>query len=96
MAHQVVVGYETNYVREISDVLNLASACEFEFLALPLYHPRYRRDVRLLKAPRTGPSTRSDMVLSSSEWISNVVSKLPEVVHSPPLDRTSPIIVMSC
>ena len=79
MKNNVVVGYETNFVSDISESLNEASKHGFEFLVLPSFHPRYRRDCKSLPKQREGPSTRSDMALPNSDWIANVVSKVPEV-----------------
>ena len=74
----MVVGYETNFVSDVDDLLKLAHEVGLEFVVIPLYHPRYRRDWRL-SSVRTGPLTRSDLVLPSSDWISNIVGKVPDV-----------------
>lgn len=74
----VVIGFETNFVRELDELLRLAHEVGLEFVIIPLYHPRYRRDWRLSKV-RTGPLTRSDLALPSSDWISNVVGKVSDV-----------------
>ena len=79
MPKNVVIGYETNFVSDINESLNDASKQGFEFLVLPSFHPRYRRDCKLLPKQRDGPGTRSDLVLSNTDWIANVVSKVPEV-----------------
>jgi hypothetical protein len=51
-----------------------AEACreQFCFVVAPLAHPRYHRDFTGL-VDRAEPFTRSDMLLSSSEWSSSVV-----------------------
>ena len=48
----------------------------FDFITAPLVHPRYKREFFRWCPERPGPLTRSDMVLSSEEWTSVIVSKL--------------------
>lgn len=75
---KIILGTETNFVRNIDETLNIAKDRKQDFVVIPLFHPRNRRDVES-EAHRTGPGTRSDMVLESTEWISNVVGKITEV-----------------
>ena len=60
--------------------------CGFDFVAAPLFHPRFRRDADGISARREGAGTRSDLVISSERWSSTVVGKL-----SPWLDLDSPV-----
>jgi hypothetical protein len=50
----------------------------FDFVAVPLVHPRYRRVFGGQEKERTTPFTRSDMLLSSAEWTRVIVGKVCE------------------
>ncbi len=78
MAKMLISGGEFGFPRDLEEVLDNARRDSLEFVVIPLFHPRNRRD-SLLSERRNGPQTRSDMVLSSSEWISNIVGKISEV-----------------
>jgi hypothetical protein len=63
----------------------------FDFLCVPLVHPRHRRDssaVGVSKA-RAGAFTRSDLLLPSSSWTRSVVGKLSAWLW-PALEATGP------
>lgn len=74
---RLILGTESSFVRDIEDVLEVAKRNVQDFVLVPLFHPRNRRGLR--SGDRAGPATRSDMVLESAEWISNVVGKISEV-----------------
>ena len=50
----------------------------FDFLCVPLVHPRHRRDSAAtgVSKARAGAFTRSDLLLPSSSWTRSVVGKL--------------------
>lgn len=48
----------------------------FEFVSVPLVHPRYKREFLRIMPERPGPLTRSDQVLMGSDWCNLVVAKL--------------------
>ena len=75
---KVILGTESNFVRDLDETLDLAIDSKQDFVVVPLFHPRNRRDVSS-SSRRLGPGTRSDMVLESNEWITNVVGKVAEV-----------------
>ncbi|XP_068672225.1 protein arginine N-methyltransferase 5-like isoform X3 [Montipora foliosa] len=56
----------------------------FDFICVPICHPRYRREFLDPVPNRTGAFTRSDLVLSSQDWNSLIVGKI-----SPWLDLDS-------
>ena len=58
-----------------SDII-LFDPHSFDFITAPLVHPRYKREFFRWCPERPGPLTRSDMVLSSEDWTSVIVSKL--------------------
>jgi protein arginine N-methyltransferase 5 len=76
----VILGYETSNVSDINSALSFAANSKIEFLAIPLFHPRFRRDNRGISDSREGPISRSDLVLPSKDWISNIVGKISPVI----------------
>ena len=72
-----VIGFETNCVHDVEELLKVAEISKLEFLSIPLFHPRFRAPYNL-DIPRNGPSTRSDTVVKSSCWISNFVGRVSE------------------
>lgn len=64
-----------------------ALLCGFDFVMAPLVHPRYRRPAptALPQGTFQPPFTRSDLLLSSSQWAGQVVGKV-----SPWIDCDSP------
>ena len=48
----------------------------FDFVSAPLVHPRYKREFLRIMPERPGPTTRSDKVLTGSDWCSLIVAKL--------------------
>ena len=83
---KLIIGTESNYVRDIDEILEAAKNCKQDFVVVPLFHPRNRIDKRV-SLSREGPGTRSDMVLPSDEWIQNVVAKISEDIDP---DNSSP------
>lgn len=74
-SNNAVVGIELTYARTVEDAISLAHDSCIEFIIMPLYHPRFRRN-RFLR--RDGPGTRSDMILPASDWIANIVGKISD------------------
>ena len=56
---------------DIQSALQVATVNGFDFLALPIVHPRFRVSSELNQRPYS--FTRSDLLLTSSEWTSLVV-----------------------
>ena len=85
--HSIVVGIETSCVPDLNFYLESIRAQNFEFMVVPLVHPRYERSLLPESAVsnRIDPFTRSDTLLTSSEWSSLVCGKL-----SPWLDVDAP------
>uniref|UniRef100_A0A3B4B8A7 Protein arginine N-methyltransferase 5 n=1 Tax=Periophthalmus magnuspinnatus TaxID=409849 RepID=A0A3B4B8A7_9GOBI len=72
---RVSCGRDLNCVPEIADTL-AAVAKLFDFLCMPLYHPRFRREYELEPAKsRPGAQTRSDLLLCG-RWNTLIVGKL--------------------
>jgi hypothetical protein len=61
----------------------------FEFVSIPLVHPRYKREFFRILPERAGPLTRSDKVLSGSSWSTLVVAKLSPWIDLDSSDETT-------
>ncbi|MPC18736.1 Protein arginine N-methyltransferase 5 [Portunus trituberculatus] len=76
-AGRVSCGLEYPIVHELSHALQESSKSGYDFISVPLAHPRFTREHVEGKAKaRQGAFTRSDLLLSSSEWNSLIVGKL--------------------
>ena len=60
----------------------------FDFITVPLFHPRYKREYFLENYSRPGPATRSDKVVTSSDWSTLVVAKLSPWIQLDSKDET--------
>lgn len=90
--HQLNIGLDVIAVPRLRASLELAEISGCDFVLAPLAHPRYERIGVHSTAPpppptasstptpppivRTDPLTRSDLELSSGEWMAGVVAKL--------------------
>lgn len=81
----LVFAFEINHVRDIRETLQHASLDRLDFVVIPLFHPRFRRDSSSISNERLGPGTRSDRELECKDWISNVVGKISDWIQ---LDNT--------
>ncbi|RYY38873.1 hypothetical protein EON62_00135 [archaeon] len=76
-AHKISVALDVCVARDAAQCLADATRSGFDFIALPLFHPRYTRDgLPHVSAARTGPGTRTDTTLTAEEWASCVVGKV--------------------
>uniref|UniRef100_A0A8C5B4R1 Protein arginine N-methyltransferase 5 n=1 Tax=Gadus morhua TaxID=8049 RepID=A0A8C5B4R1_GADMO len=84
---RVSCGRDLNCVPEVADTLAAVAKLGFDFLCMPLYHPRFRREYELAPAKdRLGAQTRSDLLLCGRDWNTLIVGKL-----SPWIDADSEI-----
>ena len=75
--NHVSCGRDFTCVPDIRSCLQLASGSGFDFVCVPIVHPRYKREFDSPHAPkRPGAFTRSDLLLPGSDWSSLVVGKL--------------------
>ena len=65
MAERLVFGIRLHCVRKIDEALDTAAGNSAEFVVVPLFHPRMRRD-KITSSNRTGARTRSDRELSNN------------------------------
>ncbi|XP_049813018.1 protein arginine N-methyltransferase 5 isoform X1 [Schistocerca nitens] len=91
-SRRISCGLDFCSVPDIRASLQLASESGYDFACLPIVHPRFKREFLHGKSKdRTGPFTRSDLILSSSanlffaDWNNMIVGKL-----SPYIDVDSP------
>jgi len=75
--NHVSCGREFTCVPDIRSSLQLASTSGFDFVLLPIVHPRYKRELNTKDSPkRSGAFTRTDLLLPGSDWSSLVVGKV--------------------
>nr|XP_012138569.1 PREDICTED: protein arginine N-methyltransferase 5 isoform X2 [Megachile rotundata] len=73
----VSCGLDFCSVPDISQCLFAANSSKFEFICAPLVHPLFKREfVYGVAKTRTGPFTRPDLVLCSSDWNNLIIGKL--------------------
>eukprot|EP01113_Clastostelium_recurvatum_P032186 TRINITY_DN4095_c0_g1_i1.p1 TRINITY_DN4095_c0_g1~~TRINITY_DN4095_c0_g1_i1.p1 ORF type:complete len:640 (+),score=181.99 TRINITY_DN4095_c0_g1_i1:34-1953(+) len=80
MMEHLSVGIELNAVPDIVQALEDARMEKFDFVCIPLVHPRYERDFSGT-VDRFEAFTRSDMLLNSNTWSSVVVGKLSSWIN---------------
>lgn len=71
-------GVEVPFACDIQETLESSLQCGFDFVVAPLVHPRHRRPATSALPVGTiqPPFTRSDLLLTSAEWGSQVVGKV--------------------
>uniref|UniRef100_A0A3P9H1A5 Protein arginine N-methyltransferase 5 n=3 Tax=Oryzias TaxID=8089 RepID=A0A3P9H1A5_ORYLA len=74
---RVSCGRDMNCVPEIAATLAAVAKLGFDFLCMPLFHPRFAREFELEPAKsRPGAQTRSDLLLCGRDWGTLIVGKL--------------------
>uniref|UniRef100_A0A3Q2Z3K8 Protein arginine N-methyltransferase 5 n=1 Tax=Hippocampus comes TaxID=109280 RepID=A0A3Q2Z3K8_HIPCM len=88
---RVSCGRDLNCVPEVAETLTAVAKLGFDFVCMPLFHPRFRREFELEPAKsRPGAQTRSDLLLCGRDWNTLIVGK-----QSPWIDTDSEIETMS-
>lgn len=77
----VSIAFEYENVVNIEKALTKAQDNAFDYIIVPLVHPRFERQTSNGLGERSLPLTRSDMLLSSSSWNQNIVGKFSEWVN---------------
>ncbi|XP_069489949.1 protein arginine N-methyltransferase 5 [Ambystoma mexicanum] len=76
-AGRVSSGRDVNCVPEVPDTLGAVAKQGFDFLCMPIFHPRFKREFCCQPARgRLGAQTRSDLLLSGRDWNTLIVGKL--------------------
>lgn len=89
-SRRISCGLDFCSVSDIRGSLQGASDGGFDFACLPIVHPRYKREMVHGKCKnRTGPFTRSDLILSSSDWNNMIVGKLSPYID---VDNPNPLL----
>ena len=91
MTDRLIFGYFSNGV-DINEELKKAQSQKMDFISIPLFHPRLRRDSIGISNDRVGPGTRSDMLLESKDWISSVAGRVSDWIDA---DSNCPHIAKS-
>ncbi|KAM6453502.1 protein arginine N-methyltransferase 5 [Liasis olivaceus] len=74
---RVSCGRDLSCVPEVAGTLGAVARQGFDFLCMPIFHPRYKREFFHEPAKnRPGPQTRSDLLLSGRDWNTLIVGKL--------------------
>ncbi|KAK9398216.1 protein arginine N-methyltransferase 5 [Crotalus adamanteus] len=74
---RVSCGRDLSCVPEVAGTLGAVARQGFDFLCMPIFHPRYKREFFQEPAKhRPGPQTRSDLLLSGRDWNTLIVGKL--------------------
>ncbi|NP_001084480.1 protein arginine N-methyltransferase 5 [Xenopus laevis] len=80
---RVSSGRDVACVTEVADTLGAMANQGFDFLCMPIFHPRFKRE--FYKEPaksRPGPQTRSDLLLSGRDWNTLIVGKLSDWIKT--------------
>ncbi|KAH0626190.1 hypothetical protein JD844_001023 [Phrynosoma platyrhinos] len=74
---RVSCGRDLSCVPEVAGTLGAVARQGFDFLCMPIFHPRYKREFFQEPAKkRPGPQTRSDLLLSGRDWNTLIVGKV--------------------
>lgn len=74
---RLVCGLDFAAVTDVRTCLDQASASGYEFVCMPVVHPRFKREFFTSPSKnRPGPFTRADLVLTSQDWNILVVGKI--------------------
>ncbi|XP_011503736.1 PREDICTED: protein arginine N-methyltransferase 5 isoform X2 [Ceratosolen solmsi marchali] len=69
-------------VPDLKNCLYIANVSKYQFVIIPLVHPNFKREFIFGSAEnRSGPWTRSDVILCSSDWNTLVVGKLSPHIY---------------
>nr|CAG4646084.1 EOG090X028A [Macrothrix elegans] len=76
-AKRVSCGLDFVSPQDITSAIQLATESKYDFVSIPLTHPRHRRDfLGNQQARRLSAFTRADVILNSADWSTLVVGKL--------------------
>eukprot|EP01096_Ripella_sp_DP13-Kostka_P012183 TRINITY_DN5029_c0_g1_i1.p1 TRINITY_DN5029_c0_g1~~TRINITY_DN5029_c0_g1_i1.p1 ORF type:complete len:609 (+),score=201.74 TRINITY_DN5029_c0_g1_i1:20-1846(+) len=96
MSERLSVGLEPLFVSDIEEVMKDMKKQGFDFVVVDLSHPRNRRS-QGLQVEHMEPFTRSDKLLSSNEWGSQVIGKLSDWISPdspfPHVRRNSEMVI---
>lgn len=78
---RISCGLEFCAVPELQHCLCVAKDYKYDYIIVPLVHPRYKRE--FISGPpkdRTDPFTRPDMILCNSDWSALIVGKISSYI----------------
>ncbi|MGH0132275.1 UNVERIFIED_CONTAM: hypothetical protein FKN15_033916 [Acipenser sinensis] len=80
---RVSSGRDLSSVPEVGDTLGAIARLGFDFLCMPIFHPRFGREFCDEPAQsRPGAHTRSDLLLSGRDWNTLIVGKLSHWIQA--------------
>nr|CAG4640678.1 EOG090X028A [Eulimnadia texana] len=86
---RVSCGLDLNVISDVPTTLHNASEARYDFVSMPIAHPRYNREFLAGKAKdRFQPFTRADLILNSSDWGSLIVGKVSSYIDVDHEDAT--------
>lgn len=74
----VSIAFEYENVVNIEEALHKANDNCYDYIIVPLVHPRFERQTFNGLPDRNLPLTRSDLLLNSSSWNQNIVGKFSD------------------
>ena len=81
-SNHISCGRDFTCVPDIRNALTLASGSGYDFVSVPIVHPRYKREFDSHDGPvRPGAFTRCDLLLPGSDWSSLVVGKISSWIN---------------
>nr|XP_033781486.1 protein arginine N-methyltransferase 5 [Geotrypetes seraphini] len=79
---RVSSGRDLSCVPEVGNTLAAVTKQGFDFLCMPIFHPRFKREFSKEPAKsRPGAQTRSDLLLSGRDWNALIVGKLSQWIQ---------------
>ncbi|XP_053970427.1 protein arginine N-methyltransferase 5 [Hylaeus volcanicus] len=86
----VSCGLDFCAVPDLNNCLFTATSSKYEFICIPLVHPLFKREfISGAAKRRSGPFTRPDLVLCSSDWNNLIIGKLSPHIN---VDSKNPIV----
>ncbi len=74
--NKIAIGAEYPFTLDLKAVLEDASETNLNFVSVPLFHPRLRRDANGVSDMRKGSRTRSEFAIDYNEWSSFVIGTM--------------------
>lgn len=74
--NKIAIGAEYPFTLDMKMVLEDASATNLNFVSVPLFHPRFRRDAHGISDKRMGCRARSEFAIDYNEWTSFVIGNM--------------------
>lgn len=87
-SRDISCGFEFITTPNLQECLTEALQNNYSYIVAPLIHPRFTRQ-HSLSSNKVGGFTRSDMILSPSDWTTRIVGRIS---HSWNVDEEAPVV----